>query len=329
MKEKNQFEPSIKIYHVIIVSVIFSVLFFNKMNKITPSNELPNLEISESIINIRELYSRILSLEENTGKICNKSDAKLQEYYETGDKSLIGLSNTQKTQKVSAYIQALLDIIGSKGEMMDNLKIYLMHVIPAVAFLVIAILCIPIWFICCFCCCCNCCCCCCCKKPGCRFPCFIIVLALDAVLVVSCIYGLANSNKVFVGISNTGCSVLKFMEEITNGETKQTGTRWSGIGDIQDFLNDLSRELDSISDDTITDLNNNIEYINKNKSVFEAAKTDTCNYVNNETDVGGLVATLDKIKDNWLIIYKLYGQCENPDTQTFSYLLNKELVFYF
>ena len=87
------------------------------------------------------------------------------------------------------------------------------HLLPSLIFFAIGILCIPGWLICCFCCCCNCCCCCCCKKPGCKLPCFIFTYIFYGLSVAICIYGLTQSNKIFVGLSDTECSILKFFDQ--------------------------------------------------------------------------------------------------------------------
>ena len=98
------------------------------------------------------------------------------------------------------------------SSMQEDIITYAKHVIPIVVFFVIGILSLPGWLICCFCCCCNCCCCCCCKKPGCKIPCFIFTYIFYALSVAICIYSLAESNKIFVGIADTECSILKFFD---------------------------------------------------------------------------------------------------------------------
>ena len=103
----------------------------------------------------------------------------------------------------------------------DDIIAYGKHLIPVLIFMVVALLCIPGWLMCCFCCCCNCCCCCCCKKPCCKIPCFVITYGLYALVVAVCIYGISTSNHIFVGIADTECSILRFFDEILEGEIKQ------------------------------------------------------------------------------------------------------------
>lgn len=140
-------------------------------------------------------------------------------------------------------------------EVTENALKYGMHLLPILGFIVIAILSIPGWIICCGCCFCNCCCCCCCKKPCCRFPFFIIVMAFDLIVVICCLYGLIQSNKVFVGIANFECATLKFVDEVTDG---QTNGKWNGIDKNYEFLTNISKTVENFnpSDNLQTKLDN-------------------------------------------------------------------------
>ena len=114
-------------------------------------------------------------------------------------------------------------------DMKDDLITYGKHMLPVLIFFVIGILSLPGWPICCFCCCCNCCCCCCCKKPGCKIPCFIFTYLFYGLSIVICLYGITQANKIFVGLADTECSMLRFFEQVLEGETKQTIPRWPGL----------------------------------------------------------------------------------------------------
>ena len=60
------------------------------------------------------------------------------------------------------------------------------------------------------------------------------------------VYGLAESNKIFEGLANTECSFLKFLDQVVNGEIKQSLPRWAGIEGINDILDGISAELNSM-----------------------------------------------------------------------------------
>ena len=179
-------------------------------------------------------------------KVCSKGHEELREYYKTGDLSKIGEEDNgiKCEDKNKPYLKALINIIkiaiGDEGEegdggdqddkgdrnynpgnsetrnlleidsIKDDATTYIMHMLPIFVFLVIGILTLPAWPVCCFCCCCNCCCCCCCKKPGCKIPCFIFTYVFYAIVIAVCVYGLTQASKIFEGLSNTQCSLLKF-----------------------------------------------------------------------------------------------------------------------
>ncbi|MBO6194754.1 MAG: hypothetical protein J6O56_00245 [Bacilli bacterium] len=157
-----------------------------------------------------------------------------------------------------------MNIDGMKDDLIDYGK----HLLPILIFFVIGILCIPGWLICCFCCCCNCCCCCCCKKPGCKIPCFIFTYLFYALVVVVCIYGLTKSNSIYVGLADTECSLLKFFDQILDGETKQELPRWAGISGINDILDDLYFQINDMKNGTKTEMDNQMGYIENKKGDF-------------------------------------------------------------
>ena len=103
----------------------------------------------------------------------------------------------------------------------EDITTYIMRLLPMFVFLAFGILSIIGWIVCCFCCCCNCCCCCCCKKPKCKIPCFIFTYVFYALSVGVCVYGLTQANKIFVGLANTECSLLKFFDQVLYGEAKR------------------------------------------------------------------------------------------------------------
>ena len=150
---------------------------------------------------------------------------------------------------------------GGDDDLTNNIMTYGKHLIPVLIFLVIAILCIPGWLMCCFCCCCNCCCCCCCKKPCCKIPCFVITYALYALVVAVCFYGLSQSNHIFVGIADTECSILRFVDEVIDGESKEILPKWAGFNGIKDLLKELKKKMETMGSDTAVMLKNEIKKI--------------------------------------------------------------------
>ena len=163
----------------------------------------------------------------------------------------------------------LSNLISLDGDTKNNLITYGKSMLPVLIALVLSILCIFGWIICCFCNCCNCCCCCCCKKPGCKIPCFLFTYVFYALVVAVCIYGLTQTNKIFVGLANTECSLLRFFDEILFGEMKTTTPRWAGIEGINSILSELKDVISNMGRSTYQTLESGMENIADEEEAFE------------------------------------------------------------
>ena len=236
------------------------------------------------------------STSDKVNEVCNKGSDELKSYYKSGNLGDIELDEggIECKEKDKDYMKAIISILKSKlkgedeegedndennsndgrrilneeekkeeegedDDLTNNLIIYGKHLLPILIFLVVAILCIPGWLMCCFCCCCNCCCCCCCKKSCCRIPCFVITYALYALVVAVCVYGLSQSNHIFVGLADTECSILRFFGELIDGESKETKPKWAGMSGIQNILDDLDLTLNNIKTNSLNELNTKID----------------------------------------------------------------------
>ena len=275
--EKNI--TTFKTFHILILGCLLSTLLVLNSNYVNDKRATLQLNEEKSI-----LFDEIIAgrhLEEQVSpfdKVCAKGSEDLVDYYKTGDLGKIGLEEGAIKAEKETYVTALINVIkaytggddqkdsegdvtssGDSGRLrnlqsfdavQDDLVTYVKHLLPILAFFVIAILAIPGGIICCFCCCCNCCCCCCCKKPGCKIPCFIFTNVFYALVVAVCIYGLSQSNNVLKGMASTECSVLKFFEQFLDGETKQQLPRWSGINEIKTILKDLEFQVSDLKQNT-------------------------------------------------------------------------------
>ena len=54
-----------------------------------------------------------------------------------------------------------------------------------------------------------------------------------------CIYGGIRSNTIIMGIIDTKCSILKFFDQILEGESKQSVPKWPGFNKITNILIDM------------------------------------------------------------------------------------------
>ena len=83
-----------------------------------------------------------------------------------------------------------------------------------------------------------------------------------------CVYGLTQSNKIFVGLANTECSLLKFFDQVLYGETKQELPRWAGIRSINSLLSDLNGTINTLSTESYQQLNSSVDNITNLKDDF-------------------------------------------------------------
>ena len=273
-KKSNEFSPKLKYYHIILIAMIISPFLVLNSNSINKKKEQRKI-FRQNEIFMRKLYGRNLGFKEDTKEICDKGTEDLRKYYETGDPETIGLKEGAiEKEDEGEYITALVNLISSEGDSGDNIMNYAMHLIPVLIFLVITIFFLPGWLICCICSCCNCCCCCCCKKPKCKLPFYIVTCVIYALGIAISIYGLSVSNSVFVGLADTECSILKFVGEVLDGETRQEKPRWGGISKIKDIFSQTKNNINSLTESKKEELERNKDNSKNAKNDFEDGLKD-------------------------------------------------------
>ena len=305
--EKN-FSPKLKYYFILLIVSIFSIIFILNSNHSNNAKFKSNLKQEKTSFFGKLFSNRILEEIEkedsNSTKICEKTSDKLNKYYETGDKSILGIDDDKITGEKSEHIQALINIAKIQfvkkeqdinddanvtrkleeelnGEMLDNLLIYGKHYIPLVIVLAIAILSFPGWIVCLTLCCCDCRCCCCCLKPCCKIPSFVFSYIFYGIVALVCFYGLSKSNSIFVGIADTECSIIKFVDEVVEGESKKNPPYWAGIENITEILDNLSNKVKEMSGTERT-LNRQKTEIDDKKRTFEQNLKSGSNKINNK-----------------------------------------------
>ena len=352
----------LKSYHIFLMSCLlttFMILNSNRVNEaktLQKENERAN-SLFDKIITLRNLDTSSEPVtHHNSDAVCALGSDDLNDYYKTGDPSKIGLDNDgiKSEDKDKPYMIALRNIVkklvdgdddeddDSSGDRLrrlggvdqNDLMDYGKRILPMLVFLVFGILGIFGWIICCFCCCCDCCCCCCCKKEGCKIPCFIFTYVFYALVVAVCIYGLSQSNKIFEGIANTECSILKLLEQVVDGEIKQTTPRWIGISGINGLLDGLIIQIDTLKLNAIDNLKKNVDNINGNKTIY----INNMNQFDISCYSGSIYNNYKKSfpdntevcqdKEYVLDIIKYVGHRDNGDhdypDKTFLYALNHE-----
>ena len=358
-KEHDKSKIELKPYHIFILSCLLASLMILNSNNVNNKRASLKLAKENEITFTNMVKLRKLEDSERTQEICSRASDKLNEYYETGDLGKIDLDNDpiKCEDQDTSYMQALIGIVRDladdedprpqenlrnlKEDEIDMEKVmdYIMRLIPFAIFTAIGFLSIFGWIGCCIFCCCDCCCCCCCKKEGCRIPCFVFSYVFYALVVAVCLYGLTQSNKIFVGLANTECSILKFFGEALNGEAKQTLPRWAGINGIKGLLDRLVGTITYLKNHSSDTLNQGITTIKNKKPIFRsqmeaAGKTffQAPSYTSYKTDYSEDYNTMGiddyPLKDTYVLdVVKRFGKKVGEDEYTedsFLYLWNQE-----
>jgi len=351
----NEYKEKIKSYHIFLFSCLLtSLMILNSNNVNIRKQELKSQKQSKEFFYEMMKIRKLSSGNSNTEEVCSRADDDLIDYYKTGDLSKIDLDNKpiECEDKDKSYMKTLIDIVREMSDdsssdtgdgtrlrnlgSLDTNKLvdYLMRTLPFLIFLVFGVLSIFGWIICCICCCCDCCCCCCCKKESCKVPCFIFTFVFYALCVAISIYGLSQSKKIFVGLANTECSILKFFGQVLDGETKQERPRWAGIDNINILLQELIVRLQSFTTDTVRDIDDQISGINTAKGTFHDQMDDAGDYIKLASedvnkylrDYSDVVLENFPYRDKYVLdVVNNFGKRENPGETNYIYTQDSTL----
>ena len=308
MKEQKVKKKALKFYHIIFISILLVPFILRNSSK-TIKKIIPNV-IQRNIDEI--FFGRKLNFYSDSIKICNRSSENLTKYFETGDTKYVKLYEFKEDEESKEYIIALIDTLSGEGDTQENFNKYINHLTYIFFFFLVGLVCIPGWVICCSCSCYNCCLCCCLKKPKYLLPFFIVVSIMNSAVIITCMVGLIKAKDIFIGVTNTECSILRFINEVIEGESKITLPKWGGINSIINMFDRTAHEIEEMETDntkSITEDKKN-EY-NQEKEEFENAIKDACNAISNEDKY--------KYNDYILDIAKKFGKFENGNFTENSY----------
>ena len=299
----------LKPYHILFLSCLFCSILILNSNYVNNKRALEKRNKEQEQLFDRLIQKRQLSeydgQTEYSKEVCSRGSKSLVEYYDTGDLSKIDLKDgkIECKEKDESYMKALIAFvrsamgdgkdddggdynhIGNGGPYYDDNRLRNLEddidtdslidyaterLLPMAVFIIIGLLGFIAWPICCFCCCCNCCCCCCLKKSKFKLCFFIFTYAFYALVVAVCIYGLSQANKIFEGLANTECSLLKFFEQVIYGEMKTDLPRWAGISNIKDLLGNLNDTIIELKDNSYSTLNDKMDDITASKISFKS-----------------------------------------------------------
>ena len=227
-------------YYIILISILISPLLI-----INSSYKLRQREksiINDNDKNLEINFLRKLDFKSDALEICSKSSEDLINYFKTGDTNYVTLYAYDENKEPSEIAITYVNIIEGEGDEDENMDKIKNDLAPMIIFIILGFLCIPGWLIFCCCACCQCKCFKCFKTIRCRTPFFIIVSITNGLFIGCCIGGLIEINPIFEALTNTECSLLRFISEVLDGETKNVLPKWAGIyGLIGIFENTINR----------------------------------------------------------------------------------------
>ena len=176
-----------------------------------------------------------------------------------------------------------VNLVTGEGDEDENIDKIKTHLAPMIIFVILGVLCIPGWAIFCSCACCQCKCFKCCKTLKCRTPFFIIVTVTNALFLVICILGLSSVGPLFEDLADVECSVLRFITEILDGESKTVRPKWAGISGLIRIFENTINTINEMSTDG-TEGNTEIKKIlyNNAKDTFIGILEGACELVKGE-----------------------------------------------
>ena len=285
MKDKKGFI----LYQIILINILFFLI---------KSSEFPS--------------SRRLDFYNDSMKICSRSSEELIKYFETGDTQYVKLYEYTDENEPPDYILSFIDYISDEGDSETNFNAYMSHHLPIIFFFIVAIAAIPGWFVCIGCACYKCCYYCCCKNPKCRLPFFIIVTILNILIIITCLLGIIKTNDIFIGLTNTECSLLRFINEILEGESKTVLPKWAGVSGIINIFDNTVLQIDEMTkDNTKSDTEAKMNRYKNAKITFKNNLITICNGIKDEPNY---------IYNNYILdIAKKFGKYENNNFTEDSY----------
>jgi len=197
-----------------------------------------------------------------------------------------------------------------------------MHLIPVFTILALAILSIFGWILLCSCSCCNCCCCCCCKHHRCKIPLSIITFVCYTFVLGVSVYGLSQSNSIFVGLADTECSILKFIDQVISGEGKNVRKPyWAGIDQIQNILTETKTNIANVKASYTVDLQQKQSEVTSKRNAFTSELSTQSGKVNaNKNTIDSKTYKLD-------IVYEFGVSSVSSYTPADSFLNKLNLEF--
>ena len=127
------------------------------------------------------------------------------------------------------------------------------HILPLLIVLGIGILSFVVWIVWGICVCQKCKCCVC-KGPKCKTPSIVLALIFYVIVLLISFYSLVERNKVFTGLADLECSILKFTDEVLEGENSPYPPYWAGIDNMRGILGQITGNISELKPNTENEL---------------------------------------------------------------------------
>ena len=187
---------------------------------------------------------------------------------------------------------------------MKHLLKYAYHILPLLICLGIGILSLGGWIVCCCCVCCKCKCCVC-KVPKCKTPSTVLAMISYIIVALISFYCLVEQNKLFSGLADIECSVLRFTDNVLEGETNKFPPFWPGIDEISGILRGFKTKTGELQNSGVVALLDDKKRVSVgNKDTFEAQLETGSNAIYTGTSYQKTYGD----KDYQLDIAKQFGQ---------------------
>ena len=240
-----------------------------------------SLNVSEIVINKESI--RHLALDETKiDEICENAPKSVQEYYLSSNLTELFQLDEEKTYD-NSYTQTLLDLLEGKTEKSNIMK-YISRLIPFVIFIILGIISIFGWIVCCSCYCCPCCCC---NQTAknqylCRLISFLLFMGMSVVVIGLSFYGLIDLNNIMKSLNGMSCTVFKLYTEVINGQETEITPKWTGVQNIKIVTAETTQTVDQIISDR-DEIFLKKETLTTNENNFKTDLENTVNSVKTKT----------------------------------------------
>ena len=184
--------------------------------------------------------------EDDIEEICKGASEDLYNYYYKKDNYTVEEKEIEGNKE---NVDLLIKLINNEDLSENGKKYILKNFVWLLSILLSLITFISLFFIIC-CDCCNCCCGTQCCKGTCSRVCLSFITAgLFGVSFVLNLTTVSLSPKTFKGLNGASCSLFHFIDDIENGETKETTPKWGGFTGLQKILSNVTNGISNAKSD--------------------------------------------------------------------------------